>query len=130
MATTALSAIQPKCRPRVAKALAKAEKPNTQAMVTTIQWRAGSDPIQGTPIRSTPPPIQATVEGEPREIFPFLGSSRLAEVIDRFDDVAAIVHGHAHLGPFLGHTPGGKPVYNCAAEVPKDTGRPYALIKV
>jgi Icc-related predicted phosphoesterase len=51
-------------------------------------------------------------------------------VIDRFDDVAAIVHGHAHLGPFQGHTPGGKPVYNCAAEVEKDTGRPYALIRV
>ncbi len=29
-------------------------------------------------------PIVDTVEGEPREIYPFLGSSRLAETIDRF----------------------------------------------
>ena len=29
-------------------------------------------------------PIAETVEGEPLEIFPFLGSSRLAETIDRF----------------------------------------------
>ena len=28
-------------------------------------------------------PIAETANGEPREIFPFLGTSRLAEVIDR-----------------------------------------------
>ena len=60
-ATTALSAIQPKCRPRVARALASAANANTQARVTTIQCRAGSDAIQGAAISSTPPPIQATV---------------------------------------------------------------------
>jgi Icc-related predicted phosphoesterase len=34
-------------------------------------------------------PIAATVEGEPLEIFPFLGSSRLADAVDRFDNVKA-----------------------------------------
>ena len=51
----------PKCRPRVAKALASAASPNTADSVTTIQCRAGSDAIRGAAIGSTPPPIQATV---------------------------------------------------------------------
>jgi uncharacterized protein len=74
-------------------------------------------------------PILDTVEGEPLEIFPFLGSSRLSETIDRFK-VSAVVHGHAHHGRHEGHTPGGAPVYNVALPVEKSTGRPYALIKV
>jgi Icc-related predicted phosphoesterase len=74
-------------------------------------------------------PIVDTVEGEPLEIFPFLGSSRLGETIDRFK-VGAVVHGHAHHGRYLGHTPRGAPVYNVAFPVEKSTGRPYALIKV
>jgi Icc-related predicted phosphoesterase len=56
-------------------------------------------------------PIQATVEGEPPEIFPFLGSSRLEEPIDRYE-VTAVVHGHAHAGTPEGRTSGGVPVYN------------------
>jgi Icc-related predicted phosphoesterase len=74
-------------------------------------------------------PILDTVEGEPLEIFPFLGSSRLGETIDRFK-VSAVVHGHAHHGRYQGHTPRGAPVYNVAFSVEKSTGRPYALIKV
>ena len=74
-------------------------------------------------------PIVDTVEGEPLEIFPFLGSSRLGETIDRFK-VSAVVHGHAHHGRYEGHTPRGAPVYNVAFPVEKSTGRPYALIKV
>jgi uncharacterized protein len=74
-------------------------------------------------------PIVDTVEGEPLEIFPFLGSSRLSETIDRFK-VSAVVHGHAHRGRYQGHTPRGAPVYNVAFPVEKSTGRPYALIKV
>ncbi len=58
-------------------------------------------------------PIVETVEGEPLEIFPFLGSSRLAETIDRFQ-VSAVVHGHAHRGRYEGRTPGGAPVYHVA----------------
>jgi uncharacterized protein len=74
-------------------------------------------------------PIVDTVEGEPLEIFPFLGSSRLSETIDRFK-VSAVVHGHAHHGRYQGYTPRGAPVYNVAFTVEKSTGRPYALIKV
>ncbi|MFS2013026.1 metallophosphoesterase [Azospirillum sp. CT11-132] len=75
-------------------------------------------------------PIAATVEGEPTEIFPFLGSSRLAETIDRFDNVRAVAHGHAHHGSYTGKTLRGTPVYNVAQTIPKETGRPYALIEV
>lgn len=74
-------------------------------------------------------PIMETVAGEPPEIFPFLGSSRLAETIDRFR-VSAVVHGHAHRGAYEGRTPGGAPVYNVAAHVEKPTGRPYALLEI
>lgn len=74
-------------------------------------------------------PIPETVEGEPKEIYPFLGSSRLAETIDRFS-VSAVVHGHAHRGRFEGRTPGGAPVYNVAAHIEKPTGRPYAIIEL
>lgn len=73
-------------------------------------------------------PIMKTVAGEPPEIFPFLGSSRLAETIDRFSTVVAVVHGHAHHGSYAGQTAKGIPVYNCAHEVTKDGGRPYALL--
>jgi uncharacterized protein len=74
-------------------------------------------------------PIAGTLAGEAAEIFPFLGSSRLAETIDRFR-VKAVLHGHAHHGSYAGATPRGIPVYNCARPVAKDSGRPYALIEV
>jgi Icc-related predicted phosphoesterase len=58
-------------------------------------------------------PIGATVEGEPPEIYPFLGSSRLEEPINRHrPDV--VFHGHAHRGRLEGATSGGVPVYNVA----------------
>ena len=74
-------------------------------------------------------PITETLEGEPLEIFPFLGNSRLGETIDRFK-VSAVVHGHAHRGRYQGRTPGGAPVYNVAFGVEKPTGRPYALLEL
>jgi Icc-related predicted phosphoesterase len=76
-------------------------------------------------------PVADTVVGEPLEIYPFLGCSRLADAIDRFDHVAAVVHGHAHRGSYRGATPRGTPVYNCAQMVAEAaTGRRYALIEV
>jgi Icc-related predicted phosphoesterase len=76
-------------------------------------------------------PVIDTVVGEPLEIYPFLGCSRLADAIDRFDHVAAVVHGHAHRGTYAGKTPRGTPVYNCARMVVEAAeGRPYALIEV
>jgi uncharacterized protein len=74
-------------------------------------------------------PIPDTIESEPLEIYPFLGSSRLAETIDRFK-VSAIVHGHAHRGRFEGRTPGGQPVYNVAKHIEKPNGKPYAILEI
>lgn len=56
-------------------------------------------------------PIAATVEGEPCEIWPFLGSSRLEDPINRHG-VSLVVHGHAHRGSPEGTTSAGIPVYN------------------
>jgi len=56
-------------------------------------------------------PVQKTVEGEPLEIYPFVGSSRLEEPIDRFP-VSLVVHGHAHRGQLEGTTKTNVPVYN------------------
>jgi Icc-related predicted phosphoesterase len=58
-------------------------------------------------------PIRATVEGEPPEIFPYLGSGRLEEPINRYR-VNAVFHGHAHRGTAEGRTTTGVPVYNVA----------------
>src|SRR6266516_892211 len=48
-------------------------------------------------------PVQQTVEGEPLEIYPFLGSSRLEEPIGRYP-VTLVLHGHAHRGQLQGAT--------------------------
>ena len=58
-------------------------------------------------------PVRATVEGEPAEIFPYLGSSRLEEPINRYR-CSADFHGHAHRGTAEGRTSAGVPVYNVA----------------
>jgi Icc-related predicted phosphoesterase len=58
-------------------------------------------------------PIVGTVEGEPVDIFPFLGSSRLEEPLLRYP-VDAVFHGHAHRGTLEARTINGVPVYNVA----------------
>ena len=58
-------------------------------------------------------PIVGTVQGEPLEIFAFLGSSRLEEPLIRYP-VTAVFHGHAHRGCPEGKTVNGTPVYNVA----------------
>lgn len=58
-------------------------------------------------------PIAATVAGESPEIFPYLGTSRLAEVVDRHG-ANLVVHGHAHHGSLTGKTTAGIPVHNVA----------------
>jgi Icc-related predicted phosphoesterase len=65
-------------------------------------------------------PIQATVEGEPPEIFPFLGTSRLEEPLNRYP-VTAVFHGHAHNGSPEGRTIGGVPVYNVSMSLLQKT---------
>ena len=58
-------------------------------------------------------PIAGTLAGEPLEIFPFLGSSRLEEPLLRYP-VDAVFHGHAHRGTLEAKTINGVPVYNVA----------------
>jgi Icc-related predicted phosphoesterase len=76
-------------------------------------------------------PIQDTVEGEPREIFPFLGCSRLEEPLTRYP-VSAVFHGHAHHGRPEGRTRTNVPVFNVSMTLMKETfpDRPFRLIDV
>jgi Icc-related predicted phosphoesterase len=76
-------------------------------------------------------PVAGTVAGEPPEIFPFLGSSRLAEAIDHFD-VNVVFHGHAHHGSVQGKTMKGTPVYNCCLQLLEKVNpqQPFALVEV
>lgn len=65
-------------------------------------------------------PVAATVAGEAHEIYPFLGSSRLEEPLNRFA-VSAVFHGHAHAGIAEGRTSAGIPVYNVSMPVLRRT---------
>ncbi|MCG5213126.1 metallophosphoesterase [Streptosporangium sp. KLBMP 9127] len=68
-------------------------------------------------------PVKDTLEGEPKEIYPFLGSYLLAEAVDA-EGADLILHGHAHLGTEKGMTPGGIRVRNVALPV---LGRAYGV---
>lgn len=70
-------------------------------------------------------PVASTVHGEPAEIFPYLGTSRLAEVVDR-TEATLVVHGHAHHGSPEGKTVGGIPVYNVALRLLQEQKPPAA----
>lgn len=77
-------------------------------------------------------PIQGTVEGEPHDIFPFLGSSRLEEPLNRYS-VSAVFHCHAHHGSPEGHTVTGIPVYNVAMPLLQQSfpdRPPFRLIEI
>lgn len=76
-------------------------------------------------------PIKATVIGEPEGIFPFLGSSRLAEPLGRHG-VKVAFHGHAHIGTLRGETADGVKVFNVAKQILLREGYdvPYFLMEV
>ena len=76
-------------------------------------------------------PIQATVEGEPPQIYPFLGCSRLEEPLTRYP-VSAVFHGHAHHGQPEGRTSNDVPVFNVSASLMRETfpDRPFRLVEV
>ena len=60
-------------------------------------------------------PTATTLEGEPRGIWPFLGTDRLAgPILEHNPNV--VLHGHAHVGAFEGAV-GDVPVYNVAVPV-------------
>ena len=76
-------------------------------------------------------PIQATVEGEPPEIFPFVGSSRLEDPLTHFP-VTLVLHGHAHHGSPEGRTRNGAPVYNVSLPLLRQLfpDRPFRILEV
>lgn len=76
-------------------------------------------------------PIKDTVIGEPEAIYPFLGSSRLAEPLSRRQVVAAF-HGHAHAGQLEGSTSGGVKVFNVAKPILQRAGytHPFFIFEV
>jgi Icc-related predicted phosphoesterase len=71
-------------------------------------------------------PVKETLAGERLEIYPFLGSFRLAEALDS-GGADLVVHGHAHHGMEKGNTAGGIPVRNVAMPLLK---RPYAVYEL
>jgi len=76
-------------------------------------------------------PIGATVQGEAPEIYPYLGNSRLAEVVDRHG-ANLVVHGHAHHGSMNGKTTAGVPVHNVAITLLQSlqSGTGYRIFEV
>lgn len=76
-------------------------------------------------------PIKETVVGEPPEIFPYLGCSRLVEPINRRQVLVAF-HGHAHVGTLEGQTSAGVKVFNVAKPILQREGYevPYYLYEV
>jgi Icc-related predicted phosphoesterase len=76
-------------------------------------------------------PIQETVEGEPREVFPFLGCSRLEEPLTRYP-VSAVFHGHAHHGQAEGRTRTNVPVFNVSITLMRNLfpHRPFRIVEM
>ena len=76
-------------------------------------------------------PIKETIVGEPEPIFPFLGSSRLARVLDQHKPVLAL-HGHAHHGTFSSETKSGVRVCNVALPILRQRGEehPFTIFEI
>jgi Icc-related predicted phosphoesterase len=76
-------------------------------------------------------PIQETVEGEPVEIFPFLGCSRLEEPLTQHP-LTAVFHGHAHHGRPQGATRTGTPVFNVSMSMMRVLfpDRPFRIVEI
>jgi Icc-related predicted phosphoesterase len=74
-------------------------------------------------------PIVDTIQGEPLEIYPFLGSSRLLQPLDTLG-AAVVFHGHAHHGALEGATPGGIPVFNVSLPLLRAAGMAFRLFTV
>jgi Icc-related predicted phosphoesterase len=73
-------------------------------------------------------PVRDTLRGEPPEVYPFLGSYLLGEVVDVAGaDIDLVVHGHAHRGTERGVTPGGVRVRNVAQPVIRSAYRVFEL---
>jgi Icc-related predicted phosphoesterase len=77
-------------------------------------------------------PMVGTVLGEPEQIFPFLGSSRLEDPINRHGcDV--VFHGHAHQGTHEAVSQTGIPVFNVSLSLLRRTfpdRPPFRLVEI
>jgi uncharacterized protein len=98
---------------------------------TTAEVRAlehGLEAVAGCPVRIVLlhyAPTATTLEGEPRSIWAFLGTDRLAPPIETHrPDV--VLHGHGHAGTFAGSI-GDVPVFNVAVPV---IGRPFWIFEL
>jgi Icc-related predicted phosphoesterase len=76
-------------------------------------------------------PVQDAVIGEPEAIYPYLGSSRLEDPLNRFG-VTAVFHGHAHRGRPESRTSAGVPVYNVSLPLLQrlTPERPFRVVDV
>ncbi|HLS36766.1 MAG TPA: metallophosphoesterase [Sphingobacterium bovisgrunnientis] len=76
-------------------------------------------------------PIKDTIIGEPEQLFPFLGSSHLAEPLTR-RQVSLAFHGHAHAGTHKGQTTSKIPIYNVALPVLRKINKEqhYIIVEV
>lgn len=98
----------------------------TTAEVEALQ--AGLHEVATCPIRIVLlhySPVEATLQGEPREILAFLGSDRLAApILEHGPDL--VLHGHAHDGAPEGKI-GEVPVFNVSLPV---TGRDFWTVEL
>jgi Icc-related predicted phosphoesterase len=108
-------------------------EPETKAFVQHTQSLAGQLDARLVEVRADfrvlllhYAPVRDTLSGEPREIFPFLGSYLFAELADAHR-VDLVIHGHAHRGVERGRTPGGIPVRNVAQAVLRQGYAVYTL---
>ena len=71
------------------------------------------------------------VQGEPLEIAPFMGSSRLEEPIGRYP-VSCVFHGHAHHGQPEGRTSKNVPVFNVSQSLMREIfpEQPFRLVDI
>jgi Icc-related predicted phosphoesterase len=74
-------------------------------------------------------PIVETVVGESPEIYPFLGSTRFEEVVNRMEGTV-IFHGHAHAGTLEGKTDKNIPVFNVSLPVLRKSKKEFFVYEV
>lgn len=101
----------------------------TESVVEAEALRAGLKGL-GTPRKVALlhyAPVAETLQGEPEHLFPFLGTTRLAQALDEGGATLAL-HGHAHHGAPLGMTPGGVPVHNVSIPVLQAAGHKDAYV--
>lgn len=77
-------------------------------------------------------PIRGTLHGEIPKLYAFLGSTKMEEVIDRYNNIAAVIHGHSHFGSPEGKTTKEIPMYNVAYPLMQriNPKQPYRILEL